>query len=186
VVASIGNGVAALASVLASQLIYVPVDVVTQRVMTTPVSGSEVFRSVLANEGFIGLYRGFGLSLLAYLPAQSLWWGTYGGVQAAIAERSASDLGTFGTLAAQGFSSTLAATGVVAGTSPLDLVKTRVQLSESATPFAETMAQIRREGMSSLYKGSRARLTHMTIWGFVMISVYEELKRVCTVPGSMA
>ena len=184
VVASIGNGTAALASVFASQLIYVPVDVVTQRVMTTPMSGSAVLRSVLATQGPIGLYRGFGISLMAYLPAQSLWWGTYGGSQAAIREHMPGTRGTVGSLAAQGASSTLAAACVVAGTSPLDLFKTRVQLSESATPVTDAMAQIRRDGMASLYKGSRARLTHMTIWGFVMISVYEELKSVCTVPNS--
>ena len=71
---------------LASQLIYVPVDVVTQRLMVSSdvtLSARQVIRSIVDTSGVAGLYRGFGISMVAYLPGGSVWWGAYGASQAA-------------------------------------------------------------------------------------------------------
>ena len=40
-------------------------------------------RSVLCYraEGLLGLYRGFGLSVVTFVPSSALWWGAYGGYQ---------------------------------------------------------------------------------------------------------
>lgn len=32
-------------------------------------------------EGLLGLYRGFGLSVVTFVPSSALWWGAYGGYQ---------------------------------------------------------------------------------------------------------
>ena len=32
-------------------------------------------------EGLLGLYRGFGLSIVTFVPSSALWWGAYGGYQ---------------------------------------------------------------------------------------------------------
>lgn len=29
----------------------------------------------------VGLYRGFGLSIVTFVPSSALWWGAYGGYQ---------------------------------------------------------------------------------------------------------
>jgi Mitochondrial carrier protein len=40
-------------------------------------------RSILCYraEGLLGLYRGFGLSVVTFVPSSALWWGAYGGYQ---------------------------------------------------------------------------------------------------------
>ena len=84
--AALCSGVAGFSAVLASQLIYVPVDVVTQRLMVSSdvtLSARQVIRSIVDTSGVAGLYRGFGISMVAYLPGGSVWWGAYGASQAA-------------------------------------------------------------------------------------------------------
>lgn len=44
----------------------------------------DVINKVLKVEGFRGLYRGFGLTILTQSPASALWWGAYGAAQHAI------------------------------------------------------------------------------------------------------
>ncbi|MCJ1467067.1 hypothetical protein MMC07_005689 [Pseudocyphellaria aurata] len=41
-------------------------------------------RSIIAREGVRGLYRGFGLSVLTFVPSSAVWWSAYGGYQKAI------------------------------------------------------------------------------------------------------
>ena len=75
---------------LASQLVYVPVDVVTQKLMVAgdphaagagagagEATAAQVVRAILKESGPLGLYRGFGVSLVAHLPGGSIWWASY-------------------------------------------------------------------------------------------------------------
>lgn len=41
----------------------------------------DVIRKVLKVEGFCGLYRGFGITVLTQSPASALWWGSYATAQ---------------------------------------------------------------------------------------------------------
>lgn len=41
----------------------------------------DVVRKVVENEGFRGLYRGFGLTAITQSPASALWWGSYAAAQ---------------------------------------------------------------------------------------------------------
>lgn len=41
----------------------------------------DVIRKVLKVEGFFGLYRGFGITVLTQSPASALWWGSYATAQ---------------------------------------------------------------------------------------------------------
>ena len=49
-------------------------------------SFAAVVRSVWATGGWRGFYRGFAVTLIAYLPGGSIWWGAYGGAKAVSAE----------------------------------------------------------------------------------------------------
>jgi len=180
--ASISNATAGFAAVFASQLTYCPVDVVTQRLMVTDPARGEtaltVIRSIVAS-GWTGLYRGLGVSLAAYLPAGSVWWGAYGGAKAYFARLEASRLhpGAEQTLAA-----VWAALCTVSATSPLDMLKTRTQLATEGTapPLAQTAARLYRdEGLRGFYRGFLPRWAHASIWGGAVIALYEQLKRVC-------
>ena len=61
-----------------SQIVYVPFDVVTQQMMVSTgqsrvsESALSVARGIVAANGPLGLYRGFGITLVAYLPGSSV------------------------------------------------------------------------------------------------------------------
>jgi len=43
--------------------------------------GLDVARKVLRSDGIRGLYRGFGLSVMTYVPSNVVWWASYGSSQ---------------------------------------------------------------------------------------------------------
>lgn len=90
--ATIANAAAGLSASMAAQLVWTPVDVVSQRLMvqgnfpnrgfsSLPTSnytnGLDAFRKILSVDGIRGLYRGFGISTLTYAPSSAVWWGSY-------------------------------------------------------------------------------------------------------------
>lgn len=42
------------------------------------VSAVQIVRVILKEEGVMGLYRGFGASIITYVPSSAIWWGCYG------------------------------------------------------------------------------------------------------------
>ena len=68
---------------MAAQLVWTPVDVVTQRLMVANgadaryVNGVDMFRKIVRNDGVRGLYRGFGISILTNAPSNAVWWASY-------------------------------------------------------------------------------------------------------------
>jgi solute carrier family 25 protein 44 len=67
-----------------STLIWVPVDVVSSRLMIQSAThgeryknGVQAFLLIAKEEGFRGLWKGFGASVLATAPASATWWLTY-------------------------------------------------------------------------------------------------------------
>ncbi|GAB4842601.1 hypothetical protein Ancab_012576 [Ancistrocladus abbreviatus] len=93
--AAIANAAAGLSAAVAAQLVWTPVDVVSQRLMVqgncnrnTPnasnckyLNGIDAFRQIIKADGIRGLYRGFGISILTYAPSNALWWASYSVVQ---------------------------------------------------------------------------------------------------------
>ncbi|GMI82153.1 hypothetical protein like AT1G72820 [Hibiscus trionum] len=86
--AAIANAAAGLTAAMAAQLVWTPVDVVSQRLMvqgTHPscssprryVNGIDAFRKIVRTDGPKGLYRGFGISILTYAPSNAVWWASY-------------------------------------------------------------------------------------------------------------
>ena len=41
-------------------------------------SGLAMARHIVHAEGVLGLYRGFGASIVTFVPSSALWWGSYG------------------------------------------------------------------------------------------------------------
>ena len=67
-------------------------------------------------------------------------------------------------------------------TSPLDVLKTRVQLAPSrvAPPvLAIGRELLRSEGFAGLYRGFLPRWSQASIFSGSVISLYEHLKRIC-------
>ncbi|GAB2269156.1 hypothetical protein Dimus_004083 [Dionaea muscipula] len=89
--ATVANAAAGLSAAVAAQLIWTPVDVVSQRLMVQGngnrngldasnckyVNGIDAFRKIVKTDGLRGLYRGFGISILTYAPSNAVWWASY-------------------------------------------------------------------------------------------------------------
>ncbi|OVA08386.1 Mitochondrial substrate/solute carrier [Macleaya cordata] len=98
--AAIANAAAGLSAAMAAQLVWTPIDVVSQRLMvqggisnnknnpnnlknpnvSSPCKyrgGIDAFRKILNADGIRGLYRGFGMSILTYAPSNAVWWASY-------------------------------------------------------------------------------------------------------------
>ncbi|XP_042496689.1 solute carrier family 25 member 44 [Macadamia integrifolia] len=142
--AAIANGLAGMTASIFAQAVFVPIDLVSQKLMVQGYSGYatyngglDVARKILKAEGIRGLYRGFGLSVMTYSPSSAVWWASYGSSQRFIwskilgyeteqnKERDPS-LMTIVLVQATG--------GIFAGavasciTTPLDTIKTRLQV----------------------------------------------------------
>ncbi|KAE9603662.1 hypothetical protein Lal_00002108 [Lupinus albus] len=93
---AIANAAAGVTSAMAAQLVWTPIDVVSQRLMvqgcnsTTNTknivtnlnperyrNGFDAFRKILCADGARGFYRGFGISILTYAPSNAVWWTSY-------------------------------------------------------------------------------------------------------------
>ncbi|KAK9923694.1 hypothetical protein M0R45_032100 [Rubus argutus] len=155
--AAIANAVAGLSAAMAAQLVWTPVDVVSQRLMVqgrvNPNSkfpnassckynnGYDAFRKILHTDGPRGLYRGFGISILTYAPSNAVWWASY-----SVAQRMVwSGVGCYRCksnengvdiyrpdsktiMAVQGASAAMAGGMTALITMPFDTVKTRLQV----------------------------------------------------------
>lgn len=191
--AAIANGMAGMTASLCSQTLFVPIDVVSQRLMVQGYSGHakynggmDVVRQVVKSEGIRGLYRGFGLSVLTYAPSSAVWWASYGSSQRFIwrilgdGQESGPSAGKIVCVQAAG--------GIIAGatasciTTPLDTVKTRLQVMghERRQNIRQVIGGlIKEDGWKGLYKGLGPRFFSMSAWGTSMILSYEYLKRLC-------
>jgi solute carrier family 25 protein 44 len=249
--AAAANLAGGAAASLVTQGLTVPIDVVSQRLMveggrgrggggsgaaaaatsgTAPRppppparSGLAMARSIIAAEGVAGLYRGFGASVMTFVPSSAIWWAAYGGYQRALWARlhawgGGEDGGAGGpaggpppssaaqapsgpvphsaaTILAVQTASALAA-GVTSATltTPLDVVKTRLQVAGSAAtpggagPGARpkwagiVRTLVADEGLPGLWRGLAPRILSVSLWGSVMVSSYEALKRAAALP----
>jgi len=153
--AAVANAAAGLTASIAAQLVWTPIDVVSQRLMvqgggvsscstTRYAGGLDAFKTIVRTEGLQGLYRGFGMSILTYAPSNALWWASY-----CVAQRSMwMNLGYRGgassssdnnilppappssavVVGVQGLSAAVAGGVSALVTTPFDTIKTRLQV----------------------------------------------------------
>ncbi|MCO5607555.1 hypothetical protein L7F22_061752 [Adiantum nelumboides] len=227
--ATSANAVGGLAASVAAQLVWTPVDVISQRLMVQgnqevkhilkteserggsskctdlrrpQVSrsnkygfksgnykgGLDAFKSIIQLDGWRGLYRGFGISILTYAPSNALWWGSY-----CLAQRTVwGSLGYHRDTASEcsatpsaslvfGVQSASAACGggvTALLTTPLDTIKTRLQVENKQLTAKETIVSLVKEGgWRACYKGFGPRWSMMAMSAVTMITTYEFLKR---------
>lgn len=193
-------------SSLMSQAFVVPVDVVSQRMQVEGAAGSShmqrssafaVVRAILREDGPRGLYRGAGASLIIYSGSSGIWWGCYGlyqrmlwSVYPMIAGDTEAEVGVRQVIPVQMGAAMLS--GVTSGviTTPLDVVKTRLQTfttpGERPT-FRSIAAELfRTEGLAGFTRGMQARVTSTMVWSTAMTSIFEFLKRISAKEGTAA
>ncbi|KAF7146371.1 hypothetical protein RHSIM_Rhsim04G0246300 [Rhododendron simsii] len=203
----IANGVAGMLSNLVSCAYFVPLEVVggkipkteetCQRLMVQALPGTtfcngpfDVVRKVIKAEGFRGMYRGFGLTAVTQSPASALWWGAYGAAQHIIWR----SLGYIDNMEQKPshmeMVSVQATAGMLAGacssviTTPLDTVKTRLQVMDDygvgrPSVVKTTKTLLKEDGWRGFYRGFGPRFLNMSLYGTTMIVTYELIKAYC-------
>ncbi|KAF3444904.1 hypothetical protein FNV43_RR14597 [Rhamnella rubrinervis] len=191
--AAVANGIAGMTAALFAQAVFVPVDVVSQKLMVQGYSGHakyngglDVARTVLKSDGIRGLYKGFGLSILTYSPSSAVWWASYGASQRFIWSILGRDTG-FEETPTEGKIMLVQATGgIIAGasaaciTTPLDTIKTRLQVmghGKERTVRQVIKGLIVDDGWRGLYRGLGPRFFSSSAWGTSMILTYEYLSK---------
>lgn len=204
--AGLAAGAGGFCGSLASQLIVVPMDVISSRLMAQGghggapakyAGGLDAFQTILRTQGIRGLYRGFGMSIITYAPSSATWWSTYGASQRVFwralgyggegegANQKAPGGGT--VVLVQAVGGTCAGGVAALVTTPLDTVKTRIQVLESEAGNRPTVRStvnklLREEGVKGFYRGLGPRWASMSLWGTCMITTYEFLKRLSVKP----
>ncbi|CAA7043056.1 unnamed protein product [Microthlaspi erraticum] len=153
---AVANAVGGLTAAMAAQLVWTPVDVVSQRLMVQGSSGLvnasrcnyangfDAFRKIVKADGAKGLYRGFGISILTYAPSNAVWWASYsvaqrmvwGGIGCYVCKKDDESNGSNNAMkpdsktvmAVQGVSAAIAGSVSALITMPLDTIKTRLQV----------------------------------------------------------
>ncbi|KAL0396607.1 UNVERIFIED_CONTAM: Mitochondrial thiamine pyrophosphate carrier 1 [Sesamum calycinum] len=133
----------------------------------------------------MGYCRGFGLSVITYSPTSAVWWASYGASQRfiwrllddGIAAPSEEKI-----MAVQAAGGIFAAATASCITTPMDTIKTRLQVMGHAKRLSTRQvvkSLIADDGWTGFYRGLGPRFFSMSAWGTSMILAYEYLKRMC-------
>lgn len=174
--AAISNAAAGLSAAMAAQLVWTPIDVVSQRLMVQGGTGSnrvrynggiDAFSKIIRADGIRGLYRGFGISILTYAPSNAVWWAAYSmghravwdGIGCYCLKKEGYNGGggagftpdSKAVVAVQGLSAAMASGFSAVVTMPLDTIKTRLQVldaegSNQKASIGQTVRNLVREG----------------------------------------
>lgn len=205
--AAIANAAGGVSAAMAAQLVWTPIDVVSQRLMVQGGSsvnggalsamryngGIDAFRKIVASDGLRGLYRGFGISTLTYAPSNAVWWASYsvahrliwGGIGPYCCKKDQGGFtpGSMAVVAVQGVSAAMASGVSALITMPLDTVKTRLQVleGEGRPTIGQTVKKLVKEGgLGACYRGLGPRWASMSLSATTMITTYEFLKKMST------
>ncbi|KAK1281422.1 hypothetical protein QJS04_geneDACA004956 [Acorus gramineus] len=202
--ATVANAAAGLSAAVAAQLVWTPVDVISQRLMVPDHryrGGIDAFGKIVRSDGVRGLYRGFGMSILTYAPSNAVWWATYSVTQRLIwgcvgCHRHFCTEGSDGALrpdakavvAVQGASAAVAGGMAAVVTMPMDTIKTRMQVMDGGDgaegrvlSIGRTLKSLLREGgWAACYRGLGPRWASTALSATMMITTYEFLKRMST------
>ena len=168
---------------LCGSLAWVPMDVVKERLQiegsatSTESYGSSLrcLRGIVSHEGLYGLYRAYWIHQWTWAPFNGLYWLLYGRSKSIL-----EDTNSFSSAPIFLLSSLNA--GVVASvvTSPLDLVKTRLQVQMANPDLFEfdgalgcARAVLQKEGVSAFFDGVVARCCWLTPRYVIAVSSYE-------------
>jgi len=198
-------------------IVYVPVDVIKERLQVQhqqknksssapqqQYHGSyDAMRKILQHEGFSGIYKGYGATLLSFGPFSAIYFGLYEFMKKSAREHllSTRNLSSEDVTKVQderdfdlpfhwvvGCSS---CAGAAASwlTSPLDMAKLRLQVQRGKVATGGKEGQImyrgmtdalkfafRDGGMKGLFKGALARVLHFTPATCITMTAYETCK----------
>ncbi|KAL2949051.1 hypothetical protein AAZX31_20G157200, partial [Glycine max] len=178
-ISSVAHFAAGAIGGVASSVVRVPTEVVKQRMQIGQFrSAPDAVRLIVANEGFNGLFAGYGSFLLRDLPFDAIELCIYeqlriGYKLAAKRDPNDPENAMLGAVAG-------AVTGAV--TTSLDVIKTRLmeQISFSLTSGISDCVRtiVREEGSHSLFKGIGPRVLWIGVRGSIFFCVLEKTKQI--------
>jgi solute carrier family 25 protein 44 len=183
------SGLIASASVL---LISTPFHVISSRTAIQPMQPSssstfpsslrQIFTSQLKENGVKGLYRGFGMSLLLSGSSSAIVWGIYSPFKLYMLSLLQSyDKNMWFSVPVSGLLS-YAVAGVVL--SPLHLIKSRMQVTNSITTKDVLKTILRLQGKKGLLAGMNSHLIFTVLSGTLLMCSYEGCKILCAKASS--
>ncbi|KNC75635.1 hypothetical protein SARC_11845 [Sphaeroforma arctica JP610] len=157
-------------------LVRVPCEMVKQNMQTTGgTTAASVVKQIITRHGITGLWRGYLSTIVREVPFSIIQFPLYEAFRSQIGKQQDGRVDPWqGALCgsmAGGISGAL--------TTPLDVVKTRIMLSQGTgatayTTISGTFSRIlAEEGPKKLYAGVVPRTMWITIGGFVFFGVYE-------------
>eukprot|EP00190_Bangiopsis_sp_CCMP1999_P001330 CAMPEP_0198729956 /NCGR_PEP_ID=MMETSP1475-20131203/21959_1 /TAXON_ID= ORGANISM="Unidentified sp., Strain CCMP1999" /NCGR_SAMPLE_ID=MMETSP1475 /ASSEMBLY_ACC=CAM_ASM_001111 /LENGTH=259 /DNA_ID=CAMNT_0044492687 /DNA_START=98 /DNA_END=877 /DNA_ORIENTATION=+ len=185
--------VSGLAAEAVSAVFWVPMEVLKQRAQLRDASASSIFalRDLVRHEGFSALFRGYMLTIGVFGPYSMIYFASYEQWKHTFCRRlnaeTPRDLPTPAILASAAASGGIAA----AATTPLDVVKTRIQTQgdvalKDARHYASTWEALRRilaeEGARGLCRGMAARVFWIMPQTAITMSTFERLKNLLQIP----
>jgi hypothetical protein len=141
-------------------------------------------QSILRKDGIFGLYRGYMASLASFGPYVSIYFALYEQWKIAAVhvrrelgyEEKSRRLPLFFHLTGAGLSSAVSATV----TCPLDVIKTRIQVTSSDPRYRNWASSVwtiyRSEGWDGFFRGVRPRCLWMSTGTAITMMFYEWLK----------
>ncbi|XLU72552.1 hypothetical protein S245_031605 [Arachis hypogaea] len=163
----------------ASSLVRVPTEVIKQRMqMGQFKSAPAAVRLIVANEGFKGLYAGYGSFLLRDLPFDAIQFCIYEQLRIGYKLAAKRDLNDPENAMLGAFAGAI--TGAV--TTPLDVVKTRLMVLGSQNHYKGIYdcvnTIVKEEGTHALFKGMGPRVLWIGIGGSIFFGVLEKTKQI--------
>jgi len=186
-----------------SCVLWVPIDVIKERMQIQPiprsesytsmkqsagdtfyVSGYDAMKSIYRHDGIAGFYRGYGATLASFGPFSALYFTFYENLK----HRA---MNLFPTTTKQPFGIYLAC-GAIAGaaaswcTNPLDIIKLRLQV-QRANPSKTELVRYRNtvhgllsvmshEGVSGLFRGVMARMAFHAPATAINMALFESIR----------
>ena len=143
-------------------------------------SSWQIVRAALQNEGIVaGLYRGFGTTLLREIPFSLIQFPLWEFFKKSTAFETAEVT----PAAKSALCGSAAGAIAAAATTPLDVAKTRIMLSESGSEMARRASAIhamryvwREGGLRGLFSGLLPRTLLISFGGAIFFGVYEEAR----------
>ncbi|KAF5289727.1 hypothetical protein FQA39_LY03644 [Lamprigera yunnana] len=175
--------VGASMSEVVSCIVRVPIEVVKQRRQTSKATSWNIAMYAYKNEGlFKGLYRGFGSTVVREIPFSVIQLPILEYLKIAYSRnlKNGNEVNSFEVA----LCGSLAGGTAAAVTTPLDVVKTRIMLSNKTSKkylrISTTFLTIYKEkGMKGLFAGFVPRVIWITLGGCIFFGVYDFSKNVC-------
>jgi len=173
---------------LCGSLAWVPMDVLKERCQIqgqihTNINYNntiQALRSIIKSEGVLGIYRAYWIHQLTWAPFNGCYWMIYEKAKGTLTGGAIGDIGSTSSFV---ISSCIAGTVASVVTSPLDLVKTRMQVqmaNPTLFPFDNSWQcaklVMKNEGVLAFFDGLVARCCWLTPRYVIAVSLFDTIK----------